>query len=235
LSALPRHTSLVPPPSDDLRAHLATPYREIALEQKGKLLSLTGLRTPDGQTVNRIMITSGLRGEGKTTIAIMAAMVLGASPRGPALLIDANFCRPMLHTAFGLSPTPGLADIVMHGTSLDCVCPTEFPGLNVLLWGDGGNPGANVFVHERFTETLAALNAHFPTLVLDAASVLDTPEMLLAVPGIDGVLEVIRCEQTAQDVPASVKARVERAGGTLLGLALNRRKYHVPRQIYKLI
>jgi MinD-like ATPase involved in chromosome partitioning or flagellar assembly len=53
------------------------------------------------------------------------------------LLIDANVARPSVLSVLGLSPEPGLADILLHDeTSLaDVILRTNVPGLNALPAG----------------------------------------------------------------------------------------------------
>lgn len=207
---------------------LANKHRRGLAGIRGRLLS-----DAQGKSVRSIMVTSGLKGEGKTTVAITLAVSLAASSNGVVLLIDCNLDAPILHSLFEIPSGPGLADVVLRNRPLeDCVWPTDIPNLYILPWGDERTLAANVIGGEPFRKLIRAFRDSMKFVIADSAPLLSIADMLLALPAFDGVLEVVRCEQTQRDVPRDVKDRIEGVGGTFAGAVLNRRRYYLPRFLY---
>ena len=50
---------------------------------------------------------------------------------------------------------------------------------------------------------------------------------------VDGVVLVIEAGKTREQVAVRAKKELEEAGGKVLGVVLNKRKYHIPEWIYK--
>jgi Mrp family chromosome partitioning ATPase len=208
---------------------------EIAAAHQDRIAGLKGylFQANDGHPVRSLMVTSGLDREGKTTTAVSLAQALTHATSGGTVLVDVNLRAPVLDRAYGFKRVPGLSDVVLRRISLDaCLHATETPGIMLLPWGQHRGHGVRVFESPRFAETLSALRESFAHVVLDGASLLSSPDMLLAVPDVDGLVVVAQCERTRADVIQDVKTRAESAGGKILGVVLNKRKYYLPRFIY---
>src|SRR5207245_1451069 len=65
-----------------------------------------------------IMVTSALRGEGKSTTVANLAVAFARSGRRVAL-VDLDLRRPTIATFFGLKGRPGLTQVVLGHTRLD--------------------------------------------------------------------------------------------------------------------
>jgi Mrp family chromosome partitioning ATPase len=50
---------------------------------------------------------------------------------------------------------------------------------------------------------------------------------------VDGVLLVLEAGKTRRHVAIRAKKELEEAGGKLLGVVLNKRRYHIPERVYK--
>jgi Mrp family chromosome partitioning ATPase len=50
---------------------------------------------------------------------------------------------------------------------------------------------------------------------------------------MDAVILVIEAEKTRWEVARKAKEELEKAGATILGAVLNKRKYYIPRSIYR--
>ncbi len=66
-------------------------------------------------------ISSASSGEGRSTLALNLAHTAARESNKPVLLIDADTEAPSLHSAFDLSPGPGLSDVATGKAEIDGV------------------------------------------------------------------------------------------------------------------
>jgi Mrp family chromosome partitioning ATPase len=70
-------------------------------------------------------------------------------------------------------------------------------------------------------------------IVLDGPPIYGSAECRILCNRVDGVVLVIEAGKTRRHAAASAKDQVEKAGGRLLGVVINRRRYYIPEFIYK--
>src|SRR5690625_6041763 len=82
-----------------------------------------------------ILVTSSVKGEGKSVTSINLASTLARSGRR-VLLIDADLRAPSLHRHLTLQSEAGLTTVLLGEAALDDVVqPVELDGLSVLTTG----------------------------------------------------------------------------------------------------
>jgi exopolysaccharide/PEP-CTERM locus tyrosine autokinase len=155
------------------RSHLADQYRVI---KRPLIRNATGKGAAVLKHGNLIMVTSALSGEGKTFTAINLAMSIAAERDHTVMLVDADVARPSVPRMLGLSPGPGLLDVLQGSVDMASVLlRTDIDTLTVL---PSGTP------HPKATELLAS--AAMGELLDDIASryadrivIFDSPPLLL--------------------------------------------------------
>jgi len=70
-------------------------------------------------------------------------------------------------------------------------------------------------------------------VVLDTPPVLESPLALALAPTVDGVVLVVEAERTRVAVARAARDALVAGGANLLGVVLNRRRFHVPAGLYK--
>lgn len=170
----------------------------------------------------RLLLTSSVPGEGKTTMALNLAQAL--SQMHKVLLIDTDMRRPTVAKALGeKAPAAGLSQFIAGEAKIsDCVVQLE--GTNTYLMTAGVIPAnpLELLSSNRFTEALDQLGKIFDFILLDAPPALAVSDALVLSRMVDGVLYVIRCDSTPkQAVIAGVK-RLRRVDAALIGVLLNR-------------
>src|SRR5262249_53323666 len=101
LSAMGYLTSLTP------HAQIAHDFRVIKREL------LTNVSDGPAKNSNLIMVTSALRHEGKTFVAITLAMSMATEVDRRVLLVDGDVARPSMLPRLGLAPAPGFLDLLV--------------------------------------------------------------------------------------------------------------------------
>jgi len=179
-----------------------------------------GLRT--------VLVTSALRGEGRSHVAGALARVL-AGQKFRMLLItfeEAGSENAVAgEAAVGAKPGPGAARFLQ-----DAPEPTDRPYLHRLLVRH--REGTALEFAEHVAEVAKTMRDRFDMIVIDGPALTSFPEMRVAIAGIDGTVLVIEAERTVSVAVARTITAIDAAGGRLLGLVLNKRRYIIPDWIY---
>lgn len=179
-----------------------------------------GLRT--------ILVTSALRGEGRSYLADALARVL-ADQKFRMLLITFEADDPEKSARGEVVET--VKRSMDSGRSLqEGPEPTDRPHLHRLLIRH--KDGTALEFAEHLAEVAKTMRDRFDLIVIDGPALTSFPEMRVAIAGIDGTILVIEAERTVSVAAARTITAIEAAGGYLLGLVLNKRRYIIPDWIY---
>ena len=169
---------------------------------------------------NRILICSAHSGEGKTFCAINLALSLAAEKDREILLVDADFGKPGIPQALGLTSGPGLMD-ALADPSLpieQCVLRTDIPSLSILPAGTRSNNDTEYLASVRTDAVLRRLTEGRPDRVI----LFDSPPLLAA--SAAAVLAshaaiallVVRADRTAESALRDAAGMLKGAGAVQL-------------------
>jgi capsular exopolysaccharide synthesis family protein len=176
-----------------------------------------------------ILVTSAQPREGKTTVVVnlgLASMLSGAR----AVLLDADMRRPGVHRRLEIPNTVGLKDLLTGTAHEPDVIQTLKTGsdlalervLAVITAGQHGARLAEALGSDTLKATLNYLTTSYDLLLIDSPPVLAAPDALSLAPAVDGVVVVVHTGMVAEADLKLTKARLEEAGGTVLGVVMNR-------------
>lgn len=160
---------------------------------------LTLMQGNRGSTV--IIVTSAVKGEGKSAVAVNLGYVLARDLGKSTLIIDADLKRPVVHGYMGNTLAPGLQDLLAGEQAVDaCLHPQgELP-----LWVmPSGTPAAQTIELSkinRLNEIITQLRGRFDYIILDAPPILPLADMHVLSGMADVVALVIRAGITRQAV-----------------------------------
>jgi capsular exopolysaccharide synthesis family protein len=164
-----------------------------------------------------------MAGEGKSLTALNLAQALAASEER-VLLIDADLRRPALSTLLQTRESPGLSDIVLHG-SRPAQSVQHVSGSRLRLL-PAGSPvsrnAADLLSTDAFRKLLEQLRARFDRIIIDSPPVGAVADALVLAPQTDGVLVVAHSGKVARGALANVLERLAHARARILGVVLNR-------------
>lgn len=154
---------------------------------------------PRGQGV---LLCSANSGEGKTFCAINLALSLAAEKDREVLLVDADFGKPGIPEALGLTSGPGLMDALADPaiTIEDCVLRTDIPSLSILPAGARSNNDTEYLASSRTEAMLRGLTEGRPDRII----LFDSPPLLAASPAavlashVAIALLVVRADRTPE-------------------------------------
>jgi len=170
--------------------------------------------------IRTLLVASPLAGEGKTTAAINLAAVTSMSVGRRVLLMDCDMRKPKIHQALGLQPETGLAEVLADQVDLDAaIIKVEGMNLDVLpVRGRPSNP-SELLGSPRMRELIEEVSRRYDRVVIDTPAVLGVPDAKAVAELCDGIVVIVRANQTSQqDVEAALEILDRRR---LRGLGLN--------------
>jgi non-specific protein-tyrosine kinase len=176
-----------------------------------------------GQEGKSILVTSPLRGEGKTTTAINLAFTFAREFTQTVLLVDCDLRNQHIHEMLGIKSERGLADHLLSGVPLSELI--IWPGFEKLTLLSGGSPvaeSAELLGSPRMKELVQEMKARYPDryIFLDAPGVLTGADAMALAPQVDYVLMVAQAGSTPLgDLKRALEAIPSEK---VLGLVLNR-------------
>lgn len=143
-------------------------------------------------------------GEHDPAVAVRLARLAGRSMAGGVLLLNQTECESRMDDdgQVALGPLPGRAG---DARALN-------PHLLAAFW-------------QRLAERAELI-------ILDTPPVLSSPLAQALAPTVDGVILVVEAERTRTEVALAAKQALAAAGANILGVVLNKRRYHVPKPLY---
>ncbi len=212
--------------STEAERFLTGNMRELAIVE-GRLLG-------SGDRPKVIGFTSCFDGEGKTTTALGAAYGIGQTGGERVLLVDANPLRPRLQQLFSVPGGPGLSEVLAGGVSVEeALHPTRYKGLEVMTGGNSWAAFGQSMPIVRLRAFLDIVRPAYDCIIVDTTSLFTASDAMLSAPLMDGMVITVACEHTKWEAVQAAADKVRGAGGRVLGVALNRRKYYIPKRVYQ--
>lgn len=168
-----------------------------------------------------IEVTSSIPNEGKTTVSINLASVLGQMKR--TLLIDGDLRRPSLAKSLGLDPhAPGLTN-VMAGTAelKDCVHANKEGNFAFLASGQMVISPLELVSSKKFKDLLDKLKETFDYIIIDTPPAQAVSDALVVGSMADATVYVVKADSTPINVVKTGLSRLRYANANIIGIALN--------------
>ena len=182
---------------------------------------------------SRVMLfTSSVEKEGTTEVAMGLGLTLAGAMGRRTAIVDCNVRNPDIHQRFGVEDI-GLDEHLKGEIGIEqALLNTLIPNLYVMPLGASLTSLATVD-KERFSEFITTLRNRFEFVLLDAPPVGLNPETTVLCDMVDAVVMVVRHGSTRLEVVKRSKETIERAGGKILGVVLNKRRFPIPEFLYR--
>lgn len=180
------------------------------------------LHSAKTQSMQVIMVTSAMQGEGKTSLSSQLATSM-ATAGLRTLIVDCDLRNPSMHRLFDLALAPGCSEILLSELDVsDAVQPTSVPNLWVVSAGQCSNRVIAALAQGHQLESMFnRLRGQFDFIVVDTCPVLPVADSLLIGQHVDGV--VISILQDISQLPKVLNAseRLAQLNIPLLGAVVN--------------
>jgi capsular exopolysaccharide synthesis family protein len=190
--------------------HRAEQFRGL----RNKLIAMN----PDGDP-KTLVVTSAIKGEGKTVCALNLALAFAELERHKILLVDADLRAPSLERALNLNPGPGLADLLLERCSFsEAVRGSGFANLDFLGPGSRVRVPSEVLASTRIEQLFERFKAHYQYVILDTPPVLAVTDASVLGARADGCLMTVRIEYSGARHSREAMRALEDLGGNVLGV-----------------
>lgn len=170
--------------------------------------------------LKRILITSPLPGDGKSTVASNVATALSEQGKRAVILVEADLHHSTLAKNLGLPVRLGLAECLDGGRNpLEYVRHLDPLGWYVIPGGELSSNAADLLQGQRLASVMDQLAGHFDWIVIDSPPVIALSEVLSLRNHSDGSLLVVRAGRTSRDAVEDAVAIVGKQH--VLGVILN--------------
>ena len=213
LNKKPRTTAQILEISDKLPFQYLEAYRSLR----------TNIQFASVDTVYRkIVVTSAVSGEGKSTVSVNLAITLGKMGC-KVLLIDCDMREPMLDQYFGIeNMSRGLSTILKNIVNADvCISYIEQAGIYLLPSGPIYPNPTEMIGSQRMADLVSLLSADYDYLIFDTppASIVTDAAVLAKL--ADGVVFIVRQNYTVLEVAKEAIDSLRAVGANIIGSVLN--------------
>jgi Mrp family chromosome partitioning ATPase len=198
--------------------------------QLASLVETLRRRSPKLWTLALVSVRPG---EGTSTCVVNLGRYLAGQLHERVLIVDANPYHPTLHTLTGCEDRGGVADLIGGALGIDtAIKHTAIPKLDVLTSGAGALTGA----HPQIDATLLRdrVLGHtelYDYVLVDCPAVNVNEAAATMAAACDGVILVVDGRTNLQAAQAA-KTLLLRANCNILGVFMNKRRFHIPQFLY---
>lgn len=169
-----------------------------------------------------LIVCSGVKGEGKTTLALNLAITFAMDSK-KVILVDGDLRRPQIHGLLGVPKENGFSDY-MTGVREDIrqvIKPTEYQNLSIVTSGERPHHPTELLGTQRFDQMVEDLKQHADIVIFDSPALLPVSDAITMAPKMDGCVIVTRTLWTPIKAARQAKLQLERIGAKLMGTILN--------------
>jgi capsular exopolysaccharide synthesis family protein len=214
-------------------------FADLPLEARHQLEKLkSGIILADSnQKTTTILFASYNHGEGTTTVAASFAESLAQNKKYNILLVDANTRAPHLHEIFtpnNPNNTLLFSDILTQQIKKPVLLNTSVtPNLSLIPSGDVTYHPSQVFDHSHFADFIREMKEQFDFIIFDSSPLGKYYDTIVLASHLDGVILVVQAENTPWYKLNRAKQMLGDKNILVLGVVLNRRRFHIPRSIFQ--
>lgn len=188
--------------------------------------AIRGIRTvieldPSGEPPKRLMVTSALSGEGKTSTTLRLALAYANLGR-KVVVVDADMRRPRIHKVFGHERVPGLATALIDEVDVDATLhPTPIDNLSFMAAGKAFDRPNELLTSDRFEQLLEELDERFDMVFVDTPPSVILSDARLISRHMDAVMIVAKERAASRMMVREALRGLRQVHANVLGVVIN--------------
>lgn len=172
--------------------------------------------------VKAIALTSYSASEGKSSVSFQLAASMAQTGKR-VILLDTDLRKSSLANRLRAKNVKGLSHYLIGMANADeLLWETDVPGMYIIFAGARVPNAAELLGNESFNQLITALKGVFDYIIVDAAPLGQVIDCAVMAPALDGVLMLIDTTHNSYRLERRIKAQLEKSGGKILGVVLNR-------------
>ena len=173
---------------------------------------------PDG-SAKTLVVTSAIKGEGKSITAINLALAFAELERHSVVLVDADLRDPSVEHYLQLNRRPGLSDVLMDRVRLtDAIRESGIRDLDILGAGDVLASPSGILTAQRIEDLFRRLKEEYRYVILDTPPVLPATDASVLASQADGTLLTVRLEHSPKSTSKDAIRNLKDLGAQVLGV-----------------
>lgn len=203
----------------DTKSPIAEQYRIVKMN----------LQTQGGQA-RTFVVTSALRGEGKSVTSLNLAATLARDERLKVVLVDADLRKSSVNKWLGLPESAeGLSTVLARGGAVQgALIKLATPALTILPAGPVPDDPAALLESSSMRRLLATLKQQFDVVIIDAPPVLSVADPGILAAQVDGTIFVVRTGRTQRRVALQAQSQLQQMRANLIGCVLTHVEHYMP-------
>lgn len=174
-----------------------------------------------GDGCKKLCLTSGLASEGKSTTILNLAISF-AETGSKVLLIDGDMRRPSLARLLIEKASPGLSNVLAGFANADeAIRKSVRPNLDILFAGEIPPNPLELLGSPRMKQLIDTMSIRYDYILVDTPPVSIVSDACEVANLTDGVLFLVRQNQTDKDAVSRGVKQLELSNARLLGFVLN--------------
>ena len=207
------------PISREELAMVARPRSQIAEQFRNLRNSIMALNP--GGAPRTIVITSAVRAEGKSVATLNLALSMVEVPGTHVLVVDADLHSPSLEHYLGLPRRQGLVELLRGECSPDlAIRQTSAAGVSIVGAGTLPDNPSQLLGSDRMRTLLNSFKQRFSYILIDTPEAMTISDASLLGSIADGIVLVVRLNETPRHYVEQVSHMFETLGGNVLGTCL---------------
>lgn len=170
-----------------------------------------------------LLITSPSPMDGKTTVSINLGIAM-AQNGFRTIAVDADFRRPRLHKALGLSNRFGFSNYFVQSPQdiyQGLQNPTDMENFHVMTTGSLPPNPSELFGSERMVNILSWFEEYADVVLIDSPPLLPVTDAAVLAPRVDGVILVVKPGVTKLNACKHAVDQLRKVGSNIIGIVLN--------------
>ena len=205
------------------KTQLITDQQPFAFVESYKALRTNLKFMTMGGKLKKIVVTSAIPGEGKTTFSLNLAITL-AETGMRVLIVDGDMRNPSVHRYLRLRQTdiPGLSSLLSGEELVEkSIGHLEKYKLDLILSGQIPPNPAELLGTPRLKEILTKLEVNYDYIIVDAPPVSVVTDAAEIAQACDGTILVVGQKMATQEQVLKAKANLDKVNANILGVVLN--------------
>lgn len=171
--------------------------------------------------MKRILFTSSIPGEGKSTTASNIALAF-AQEEKKVIIIDCDLRRSHVHKEFNVSNRTGLTNVLISKEDLNKHIQNYNKYLDILTAGVVPPNPSEMLSSKAMSDLLDKLDKEYDVIIIDSPPVKAVTDAQILSRIVDGVVLVVRSGFSKKEAVLETKSEIEKVGGKIIGAVLNR-------------